>query len=119
MKIFLLIIFMVLFTVNANLLLKLGVSSASTNQLQFVPILFNIKVLLGLFLFVCGAMCYLLLLRSIPLSIAQCFSTLQFAGTIIASRIVLGENITPIQWSGIGLIFLGIIVVSSAQQSNV
>lgn len=119
MKIAVLIFFMILFTVSANLMLKVGVSDSGNNQFHILSMLFNTKVLLGLLFFGCGAMFYLILLKNVPLSVAQCFTALQFAGSVIAARLILEESVTPVQWGGIILIFLGVVIVGFSQQPNI
>jgi len=62
-------------------------------------------------LFGCGGIVYALLLRRVPLNIAQVFAAAQFVGVVIAAGLVLGEPISPARWFGIGCISFGIVLV--------
>jgi len=83
---------MIAFTVAANLMLKLG---AGVPEAQRVFGLLGSKSVAGLALFGCGGLVYALLLRRVPLSIAQSFTAVQFVGVVLAESFVLGEPISP------------------------
>jgi drug/metabolite transporter (DMT)-like permease len=96
-------------TVTANLMLKLG---ASVPEAQRVLVgLLGWKSAAGLALFGCGGIVYALLLRRVPLNIAQVFAAAQFVGVVIAAGLVLGEPMSPARWVGIACISLGIVLV--------
>ena len=75
------------------------------------PGVFGWKSLAGLALFGCGGIIYAVLLRRVPLNIAQVFAAAQFIGVVIAATLVLGEPISPARWLGIACISLGIALV--------
>lgn len=110
MKIFLLTIAMVSCTVVANLFMKAG-AMAGQQQGSWLESLVNIRTLSGLVSFAGAAILYVLLLRQLPLNIAQSFLSVQFIAVILAADFVLGESITGMQWIGITLIAAGIIIV--------
>lgn len=112
MKIAVGFLLMILFTVIANLLLKIGAGKAPS------PVLFNFISWISVFGLVCFAgagLIYSWLLKSLPLSIAQSFAAAQFVAVILASAVVLSESITAAQWLGILLIATGISVVGWSQ----
>jgi len=96
-------------TVAANLMLKLGASVPEAQRVLFG--LLGWKSAAGLALFGCGGIVYALLLRRVPLNIAQVFAAAQFVGVVIAAGLVLGEPISPARWLGIACISLGIVLV--------
>jgi inner membrane transporter RhtA len=100
---------MIAFTVAANLMLKLGADVAEGERFLFGVL--GWKSMAGLALFGCGGVVYALLLRQVPLNVAQSFTAAQFVGVIIAASLVLGEPISPARWLGIACICFGICVV--------
>ena len=107
---FLLFAVMISFTVVANLLLKVGASAQGAADGAWLA-LFNWKVFLGLVSFGMAALIYVVLLRGLPLNVAQSFTAAQFIAVILASAVILSEPIRLGQWIGIALIALGITVV--------
>ena len=95
-------------TVGANLMLKLG---AGAPEAERVFGLIAWKSVTGLCLFGCGGIVYALLLRRVPLNIAQVITSAQFVGVVVAASLVLGEPISPARWVGIACIGLGIALV--------
>lgn len=112
MKIFVAFVFMISFTVAANLLLKLGASTSGVSQ-DFLSRLLSWQVLAGLVFFAAAAGIYLLVLTWLPLNVAQSFAAAQFVAVILAARIFLSEPIDTAHWIGISFIALGIIIVGS------
>lgn len=110
MKTTLMFIAMITCTVVANLLLKTGATADEVRQTGLAGLM-NWRVVLGLVAFGSAALIYLLLLRWIPLNVAQSFMAAQFIAVIVASAVVLSEPIRPGQWVGIALIAIGITVV--------
>lgn len=113
MKLVLTLAAMISFTIVANLLMKTGATASVSHGA--VAGLLNWRTLLGLASFAIAALLYSLLLRWLPLSMAQSFASLQFVGVILASALVLSEPISAGQWFGIGLIALGIVAVGLAR----
>lgn len=69
-------------------------------------------VLLGLALYVVGAFTWIMVLSRVNLSYAYPFLALNFVLITIASRFVLGESIPIVRWIGMGVICVGIVLVS-------
>lgn len=113
MKVILVLLAMITFTVIANLLLKTGAVAGGTDG----PItrLVNWRVILGLVSFGTAACFYIIILQWLPLNVAQSFAAAQFVAVILASAILLSEPIGTAQWIGIALIALGIGVVGWSQ----
>jgi multidrug transporter EmrE-like cation transporter len=109
-RLLVLILAMIAGMVAANLLLKSGAVATGWRPLAAGPVL-NLRVAAGLGTYVLCAGLYIVVLRDLPLSLAQSFLAAQFVAIILASRVVLGEPIDPVRWVGIGLIAAGIAVV--------
>jgi drug/metabolite transporter (DMT)-like permease len=111
MKIVLTYVMMISLTVIANLLLKMGaVAEDSSKWFGFI----NGWIIGGLAAFGTSALFYILVLKWLPLHVAQSFAAMQFIAVILASSLVLHEPITPLRWVGIAIIFVGILVVGQS-----
>jgi len=114
-KVVLMFIAMISCTVVANLLLKTGAVTGDSGR-EGLAHLLNWRVLLGLVAFGLAAGLYLLILRWLPLNVAQSFTAAQFIAVILASSWILSEEIGRLQWLGIALIAAGISVVGWSQR---
>jgi drug/metabolite transporter (DMT)-like permease len=112
MSIILGFVLMILFTVAANLLLKIG-AGRSSPQMLFG--LLSWTSVLGLAFFAFAGLVYAWLLKFLPLNIAQSFAAGQFIAVILAASLVLSEAISTAQWVGIFLIAAGIAIVGWSQ----
>jgi len=113
-KLFVSFVAMITFTVIANLLMKTGAVMGKDIGPDWLHLL-NWRVLCGLLSFGFGAFIYVLILRQLPLNVAQSFAAAQFIAVVLASAIVLGESIVLAQWLGIVLITCGIAIVGWSQ----
>jgi undecaprenyl phosphate-alpha-L-ara4N flippase subunit ArnE len=100
---------MIALTVTANIMMKIGASVPAVER----PI-FGIawQSCLGVSAFGGAAVIYAWILQWLPLNVAQSFTSLQFVAVILAATLILGEPISAARWVGIGLIAVGIVVVS-------
>ena len=105
------------FNVAANLLIKTGVAKTPQLSMNLFNQL-NIFVLIGLACFGVSFIAYSLLLKKVPLYMAQCFMSGQFIAVILASYFLLGESITWQKAAGVVLIALGIVVIGSPEIRN-
>jgi drug/metabolite transporter (DMT)-like permease len=97
---------MISLTIAGNLMLKLGAEVPLSDRI-FLGLL-GWRSAAGLALFGCGGIVYALLLRRVPLNLAQVFAAMQFVGVAVAASVVLGESISPLRWIGIAFICCGI-----------
>jgi len=111
MKVVLTFTTMIAFTVVANLLLKAGASAAASSNASFLASFMNWRIIAGLACFGVAGLLYAVVLRWLPLNVAQSFAAAQFVAVILASLLFLGERITLVQSAGIFLITLGIAFV--------
>jgi len=104
------------FAVAANLMLKLGAAVPASQRV--VLGLLGWQSIAGLMLFGCGGLLYAVLLRVVPLNIAQSFTAAQFIGVVMAAGLLLSEPISPARWFGIACIAIGILVIGLSAQSS-
>jgi multidrug transporter EmrE-like cation transporter len=69
-------------------------------------------VVVGLGLYVLGAVAWLTVLSRVPLSLAYPMLALSYAITPTLAWLVLGESLTSMRWAGIGTICLGVLLVA-------
>ena len=96
--------------VAGNILLKLG--AVQLGRTSIVELMLSWRVLCGLGLFAVAVVLYISTLRVLPLQIAQSFMVLQYAGVIVASYLILGEQISGLRLVGMSLIGVGVFIVS-------
>ena len=77
--------------------------------------LLNWRIAAGFASFAVAALFYTIVLRSVPLNVAQSFTAAQFVAIILASAFVLSEPIGALRWLGIALIACGIAIVGWSQ----
>lgn len=99
-------------TVGANVLLKVG-AGVAPDQRFFFGTLGWLSVG-GLCLYACAGLLYAWVLRWIPLHMAQILIAAQFVGIMLASWLILSEQIGAMQWTAIGLITAGLLVAGAS-----
>jgi drug/metabolite transporter (DMT)-like permease len=67
---------------------------------------------------VAAALAYTLLLRFVPLYVAQRVAAVQFGAIILAGAFFLGEDLSPIAWIGISLIAIGIVLMGRKRNAR-
>ena len=97
------------FAVSANVMLKLGAAVPRTERVFFGML--GWRSAAGLALFGCGGLLYAVLLRWVPLNIAQSITAAQFIGVVLAASFVLSEPISVARWFGVACIAFGILLV--------
>jgi drug/metabolite transporter (DMT)-like permease len=106
---------MVACTVAANLMLKVGAEVPASDRIVFG--ILGWKSVAGLALFGIGGLVYSVVLRSVPLNIAQAFTSSQYVGVVLAASFILREPISPTRWIGLGCICFGILLVSASART--
>ena len=77
------------------------------------------KTLLALFIYGLGVLFWIVALRSVRLSIAYPVSSLNYVGIFLGSYYLFGEEINAQRLIGVGLIFLGVLLVVLHGKPNV
>ena len=92
-----------------NVLLKHGATSAH----RYPSLLgLNVVTIAGIACFAFAILAYAWSLKHVELNVAQMVVSVQYICVIGAAALVFGEQISPMQWLGFGLIGLGIFVCS-------
>lgn len=104
-------------TVLGNLALKLGAQRPGAFAAWPANVI-NLHVAMGAASFALAFLFYALVLRRLPLSLAQAIFSVQFVLVILAANLVLHESIGPARWMGIALMAAGLLVVSVAPDSK-
>jgi drug/metabolite transporter (DMT)-like permease len=102
---------MIAFTVVANVLLKMGAVAGHEAGGPWWMQVANWRVASAYGSYAISVLFYTLLLRTVPLNVAQSFTAAQFIAVIIASASILSEPISTPRWAGIALIAAGIALV--------
>jgi len=102
---------MISFTVVANLLLKMGAVAGHEAGGPWWIQVANWRVAAAYGSYAISVLFYTLLLRTVPLNVAQSFTAAQFIAVVVASAVVLSEPISSPRWAGIALIAAGIALV--------
>lgn len=110
MKVAAILAVMISFTVVANLLLKQGAMVPASERMFFG--IYGWKSVFGFAAFACAGLIYAIVLRWLPLNVAQSVASIQFVAVILASALILSESIPPMRWFGIALITAGVLLVS-------
>lgn len=105
-------------TVGANILLKQG--AMRPGYFETWPLsLINMNTFFGGIFFLSAFIFYLMVLKKMPLNLAQSIFSIQFVLVILAASIFLKESISLQRWIGILLITIGIITVAYSTGSNI
>lgn len=105
------------FTVTANLTLKLASRSAGIGDWWPLNII-NSRVVIAAAAFAMAFVFYTMLLKRLPLSLAQAVISAQFVIVILAANVLLGETVGTMRWMGIALVAAGLIVIGLSPGSN-
>ena len=97
-------------TVAGNLILKVGTGRKGIGSVWPFTIV-NGQVVLAAGAFVFALLFYAMLLKRLPLSLAQAIMSMQFVLVILAANLLLGESIGWMRWLGITVIAVGLIIV--------
>jgi multidrug transporter EmrE-like cation transporter len=102
-----------------NVLLGKGMkgltSPRSDHLVDFLPLIYHAFFLptlwLGIACLLCFFLVHMLLLTWADYSYVQPATALAYASVAVLSYLVLGEYVSPLRWSGIALICLGVFIV--------
>jgi multidrug transporter EmrE-like cation transporter len=111
MLIYVLIIAAISCTVIGNLLLKIGAGKPGIFDIWPLNII-NLYVIGGIISFATGLLFYTLVLKKLPLNIAQSIFSVQFVFVILAANFFLDEPIQLLRWVGIAIVAIGLFVIS-------
>lgn len=120
MKYYVALVAALLLNATANLLMKFGIRRMGEGLLadgvaQVIPrILGNYVLMIGLCCFAANVLLYLYALQKFQISVAYpIMVTAGFAIIVIVSGLYLQERLTFVQWVGVVLILVGVLLVAS------
>jgi drug/metabolite transporter (DMT)-like permease len=121
-----LILLSVLLAAVAQLTLKHGMTQVTSRGAipldvgepveTFRRVVTNVSVLGGLGMFVLSAAVWLVVLSRVSLSFAYPFASLTYVLILLFDRFVLHDQVYGLRWAGVGLIVVGIILISRTHQ---
>lgn len=97
-------------TVIGNLALKVGADRRGMGSLWPLTLV-NGYVVFAAGAFVFAFLFYAMLLKRLPLNLAQAIMSLQFVVVILAAGLMLNESIGRLRWLGIALMAIGLLIV--------
>ena len=104
-------------SVSANLILKAGAQNSGIGSIWPFTLV-NLQVLCAAGAFAMTFLFYTMLLKRIPLSMAQALISTQFVFVIFAGNLLFREEIGPGRWVGIGLIAVGLTIIGLAPPAS-
>ncbi len=117
MKFFLGVLLSICMAVVGQLLLKSGVMHSATSQsllINYLGILTNPWVIIGGLLYLASSFLWLLLLQRCHLSYIYPMISLGYVLVVIASCFLFHEQVVLIRWIGVGIICIGVTLVSQS-----
>lgn len=103
--------------VGGQLLLKIGVMQSGKSEsllANYIKMLFHPGIVLGGLFYLSSSFLWLLLLQRKHLSYLYPMVSLGYVLVVIASYFLFQENVSTIRWLGVGIICLGVILVSQS-----
>ncbi len=105
----------VLLNVGGNYFLSIGMrhigATVTFSPAAFLPVFANVWILSGVFLLACWLIAQLSLLSWADLTYVLPITASAYVLTAILGAFTLGEHVSLAHWSGIALIFCGVLVV--------
>jgi len=117
MRFFLAVFICICMGVGGQLLLKTGVMHSATSEsllANYIKMLTNPSVILGGIFYLSSSFLWLLLLQRKHLSYLYPMVSLGYVMVVIASCFLFRETILPIRWIGVGMICIGVTLVSKS-----
>lgn len=98
---------------TGQMLFKYGANGKSiTSVLDIIRLFFTPVVFFALCLYAVTTMLWLYILSQVPMSFAYPIQALAFPLVLMASMMILGEQISPIRWIGVLVIVLGVVIAT-------
>ncbi|MDI6736418.1 MAG: EamA family transporter [bacterium] len=106
----------VFMVVIAQLLLKTGVGKPSGQPipLELIRIFSTPRVIVGFLLFIVSALLWLRILQNADLSYAYPMLSLAYVIIVLSSKFILKEHVPLTRWIGVGIICIGIFLISQS-----
>jgi drug/metabolite transporter (DMT)-like permease len=108
------VFFGALLSAAGGILLKLGAVQLPPmhTAIDLLSIFLNWRIMAGLSLYFIPAVIWILLLRKVELSLLQPLMSMVYVVTPFLAAYYLGEHVSALRWGGIGVIVIGVVLVS-------
>lgn len=105
-----------LLSAAGGILLKLGAMQLPPlhSIIDLFAIFLNWRIMAGLSLYFIPAVIWILLLRKVELSLLQPLMSMVYVVTPLLAVYYLGEHVSVLRWTGIGVIVIGVVIVSKS-----
>lgn len=116
----LIILMAIFFSVIGQIFLKTGLNSLgkvdfSTGLFStYCKIFISPYVLIGVFIYTISVLFWIYALTKVELSFAYPFVALSYVFILLASSLFLGENVSLLRWLGVGIICMGVLLISQS-----
>ena len=104
-----------LFSVFGQLILKhamLRIAAGDNQNSSLILIIARSpRVIVGLFVYGCGVIFWLMAMSYLEVSFVYPFASLSYIGIIIGSYFIFNENISRMRLLGIGIIISGVVII--------
>lgn len=101
------------FTVTANLTLKVASQHPGMGDIWPLNVI-NQRTFAAAGCFAMAFLFYAMLLKRMPLSLAQAILSMQYVMVILAANVLLREPIGAVRWTGIAIVAIGLILVGAS-----
>ena len=103
------------FTSSAQILFKFGANRLSLN---FISLITNWQIILGMIFYGIGAILVIIAMKGGEVSVLYPIVTSGYVWVSLASFYLWNENLNLIKWAGIGVIIMGIFIITISQENK-
>jgi drug/metabolite transporter (DMT)-like permease len=119
LKYFVLTIIVTFLLAVAQVLVKLGVDNIGELHINIKtlisdisPIISSYYLWLGAITVIVSSVLWMKVLSKVDLSVAYPLISISYIFGLLASKFILGESISPVRWVGVGVIAIGIVLLT-------
>ena len=113
MKYILLCVLNVLLVAAGQMFFRAGAGDKNFNSPgSIIRVFFTPMILTGFLMYAMSTILWLYILSKIPISRAYPIQALIFPLVLVLSRFLFNEQVTPVRWIGVGIIFIGVIFIA-------
>jgi multidrug transporter EmrE-like cation transporter len=87
------------------------IAASGSGRSLLLQIMFSPWVIIGMAVYGCGVIFWLVALSHLDVSFVYPFASLSYVGIIIGSHFIFNEHIPPRRLAGIGVIICGVILI--------
>lgn len=103
----------VFLVVVGQLLLKAGTKGQAFDSVaSIIRAMFSPMILAGMMTYAFTAVLWIYILSVMPISRAHPINASAYPIMLIAAKILFSEDIPPLRWIGIAIIFIGVVIIA-------